>query len=815
MSGLIQDLRFALRQLRNKPGFAFTAVLTLALGIAANVTIFSAVNGLILRPLPVPHAEQIAVLAAQQQGAPLGVYFLSYPELLDLRKQANVFSDLFASQVALGGMSADNKADDFVGSYVTGNYFSGLAVKPALGRLFLPGEGEHAGSEVQIILGYSYWQKRFAGSSNVIGKQVLVDGKPATIIGVAPEEFHGTSFALNMDAYLPMSMAAPDDPNMWTSRDDRQWMVMGRLKPGVPISQAQSSINLIAARLAGEYPATEKGINIQVVSERLSHPVPMPNNIVAVIAGLFLSLAVVVQLLACVNVANILLVRATARESEMAIRTAMGASRARLITQVLLESMLLAMFGAVVGIALGTSATHWLADLRLASFIPVTLDFGLDWRVLAYAIAAALCTGMVVGLWPALRVARCNVNQALREGGRSGSAGAARHRVRSILVGAQMACSLVLLIIAGLFTRSLQAVQHMYLGFEPDHLLNVILDPHEIGYDQARTNAFYKELEDRARALPGVQSASLAYSVPMGNYSTGDAIKIEGHPTPIGQQPPVIMNNFVDAGYFETMKIPLLRGRAFTDFDNETSPHVAVVNQTMAAQFWSNQDAIGKRFEAKGSFWQVVGIAQNGKYAFIGEDARPFFYLPLKQSFVSMRVLQIRTSMVPQALIAEVQQVIKSLDPGLPTFSLLTMNDSLAGANGFMIFRMGAVLASCIGGLGLIMAAVGVYGVVAFAATQRTREIGIRVALGATRGQVLKLVLRQGLWVIAAGAALGVLATAGITRGIANLLVGVSATDPLTFIAATLFLAVVALYACYVPARRAMKVDPMVALRYE
>ena len=815
MSGLIQDLRFALRQLRNKPGVAFTAVLTLALGIAANVTIFSAVNGLILRPLPVPHAEQIAVLAAQQQGAPLGVYFLSYPELLDLRKQANVFSDLFASQVALGGMSADNEADDFVGSYVTGNYFSGLAVKPALGRLFLPGEGEHAGSEVQIILGYSYWQKRFAGSSNVIGKQVLVDGKPATIIGVAPEEFHGTSFALDMDAYLPMSMAAPDDPYMWTSRDDRQWMVMGRLKPGVPISQAQSSISLIAARLAGEYPATEKGINIQVVSERLSHPVPMPNNIVAVIAGLFLSLAVVVQLLACVNVANILLVRATARESEMAIRTAMGASRARLITQVLMESMLLAMFGAVVGIALGTSATHWMADLRLASFIPVTLDFGLDWRVLAYAIAAALCTGVVVGLWPALRVARCNVNQALREGSRSGSAGAARHGVRSILVGAQMAGSLVLLIIAGLFTRSLQAVQHMYLGFEPDHLLNVILDPHEIGYDQARTNAFYKELEDRARALPGVQSASLAYSVPMGNYSTGDAIKIEGHATPIGQQPPVIMNNFVDAGYFETMKIPLLRGRAFTDFDNETSPHVAVVNQTMAAQFWSNQDVIGKRFEAKGSFWQVVGIAQNGKYAFIGEDARPFFYLPLKQSFVSMRVLQIRTSMAPQALIASVQQVIKSLDPGLPTLSLLTMNDSLAGANGFMIFRMGSVLASCIGGLGLIMAAVGVYGVVAFAATQRTREIGIRVALGATRGQVLKLVLRQGVWVIAAGAALGVLATAGITRGIANLLVGVSATDPLTFIAATLFLAVVALYACYVPARRAMKVDPMVALRYE
>lgn len=815
MTGLLQDIRFALRQLRTKPGFAFTAVLTLALGIAANVTIFSAVNGLILRPLPVSHAEQIAVLAAQQQGAPIGVYFLSYPELLDLRKQADVFSNLFASQVALGGMSADNNADHFVGSYVSGNYFSGLNVKPALGRLFLPGEGEHAGSEAQIVLGYSYWQKRFAASSNVIGKQVLVDGKPVTIIGVTPKEFHGTSFALNMDAYLPMSMAAPDDPSMWTSRDDRQWMVMGRLKPGVSISQAQSSISVITARLASEYPATEKGVNVQVSSERLSHPVPLPNNIIAVIAGLFLSLAIVVLLLACVNVTNILLVRATARESEMAIRTAMGASRARLITQVLMESMLLAMFGAVIGIALGASVTHWMADLRLASFIPVTLDFGLDWRVLAYAIAAALCTGVFVGLWPALRVARSNVNQALREGGRSGSSGVARHRVRSILVGAQMAGSLILLIVAGLFARSLQSVQRMYLGFEPGHVLNVILDPHEMGYDQARTNAFYKELEDRVRPLPGVQSPSLAYSVPMGNYSTGDAVKIEGHPTPGGQQPPVIMDNLVDPAYFETMKIPMLRGRAFTDFDNEASTHVAIVNQTMAARFWPNEDALGKRFETKGTLWQVVGIAENGKYAFIGEDARPYFYLPLKQSFVSMRVLQIRTSMTPEALIAPVQQVIKSLDPSLPVFSLLTMNDSLAGANGLMIFRMGALLASCIGCLGLMMAAVGVYGVVAFAASQRTREIGIRVALGATREQVLKLVLRQGVWVVLAGAALGLLATVGISRGIANLVVGVSATDPLTFIAATLFLIGVALYACYVPARRAMKVDPMVALRYE
>ena len=815
MSGLLQDLRYALRQLRKSPGFSFAAVLTLGLGIAVNVTIFSAVNGLILRPLPVPHPQQIAVLAEQQQGAPLGVYFLSYPELLDLRKQAHTFSDLFAYENTLAGMSADNIADHFVGSYVSGNYFSGLGVKPALGRLFLPGEGERPGSEGEIVLGYSYWQKRFGGSSSIIGKQVLVDGKPATIIGVVQKEFRGTSFALNMDAYLPMSMSGLNDPSMWTIRDDRQWIVMGRLKPGISIAQAQNSVSLIAARLASAYPATEKGISMQVISERLSHPVPLPNNMVEVIAGLFLSLAVIVLLLACVNVANILLVRATAREGKMAIRSAMGASPARLITQVLVESILLAMLGAIAGIALGALATRSIANFPVPSFVPLSLDLSLDWRVLTYTISAALLTGVVVGLWPALRVVRSNVNQTLREGGRSGSSGVARHRTRSVLVGAQMAGSLTLLIIAGLFARSLQRVQNMYLGFEPDHLLNVILDPHEIGYDQSRTTTFYNELKERVRALPGVQSVSLAYDVPMGDNLWSDTIKIEDHALQPGEQPPLVMDNFVDPDYFGTMKVPLIRGRGITEFDNEGSTHVAVINQTMAQRFWPNQDAIGKRFETRGSTWQIVGIAQNGKYSLIGEDERPFFYLPLKQNFFSMRTLEIRTSVDPDALAASVQQVIKSLEPGLPIYAVVTMHDSLAGTNGFLIFRIGALLASCIGGLGLIMAAVGVYGVVAFAASQRTREIGIRIALGATRAQVLRLVLRQGVWVVTAGTLLGLVAAVGVSRGIASLLVGVSATDPLTFLAATLFLIAVALCACYLPARRAMKVDPILALRYE
>jgi putative ABC transport system permease protein len=820
MNVLLQNLHSAFRQLTKKPGFTAVVVVTLALGIGANVTIFGILNGLLLRPLPVPKPKQIAVLAAEQPGASIGVYFyfLSYPELLDLRKQSDAFSDLFAYQVALDGLSADNRADHLLASYVTGNYFSALGLTPTLGRFFAPGEGETQGSESTVVLDYSYWQKRFAGSSDVIGKQVLIDGKPATIIGVTPKEFHGTAFALNMEAYLPMSMAGISDPAMWTERGDRQWIVLGRLKPGVSVAQAQNSVRVIAARLAQQYPASDKNLTINVIPESLSHPVPLPNDLVEIVAGLFLFLAALILLLAGVNVANILLVRANAREGEMAIRTALGASRTRLITQMLTESVVLALFGAAGGIALGAWACRAISDLRLASLLPINLDFGLDWRVVSYALAVALGAGLLVGLWPALRVARSRLNDALREVGRSGDSGRSRHRIRNLLVAGQMAGSLMLLIVAGLFVRSLQSMERMYLGFSPDHVLNVVLDPHEIGYDKARTISFYKELEDRVRALPGVQSASLAYSVPMGNYSDASSVTIEGHPIAPGQSPPLVAFNTVDSGYFTTLKIPLLHGRSFTDSDNESSVHVAIINQTMAQRFWPQQDPIGKRFavgQTGSTPWQVVGVAGNGKYQFLAEDPQPYFYVPLAQQFMPMRALQLRTSIAPGALIVPVQEVIKSIDPGLPIFSLRRMEDALEGANGFLVFRVGAVLASSIGLMGLVLAIVGVYGVVAFAASQRTREIGIRIALGASRRQVLRLVLRQGVWVVLSGAGLGLLVTLAFSRYVANLLVGVSATDPVTFVSATVFLVAVGAYACFVPARRAMRADPMVALRYE
>jgi predicted permease len=385
-------------------------------------------------------------------------------------------------------------------------------------------------------------------------------------------------------------------------------------------------------------------------------------------------------------------------------------------------------------------------------------------------------------------------------------------------VVAQVGGSLVLLIVAGLFARSLMRAQRANLGFEPDHVLNVTLDPKEVGYDEARTKNFYRDLEARVRALPGVQTASLAFSVPMGNVNDASSIYIEGHPLAAGQQPPVVVYNRVDAPYFDTMRVPLLRGRAFRENDDEKAPLVAIVNQTMARQFWPNEDAIGKRFSLKsatGPFAEIVGVAGDGKYVFIGSDREPYFYIPQAQNFTAYRTLQVRSSVRPETLITQVQSEVRALDPSMPISDVRTMRESLSGGNGFFIFRVGAILAAAMGFLGLTLAVVGVYGVVSFAASQRTHEIGIRIALGADRRDILRLVLRQGMLLVIGGVLSGVLLAWVLTRSMATLLVGVSPTDGLTFVTATLLLAGIGLWACYAPARRAMRVDPMVALRYE
>ena len=631
--------------------------------------------------------------------------------------------------------------------------------------------------------------------------------------------FHGTNFALDFDGYLPMNMRPHEDAaKFWSDRTSRELIVMGRLKQGVSLRQAQISMNVVSGRLAEQYPATDRGVTVRVIPERLARPQPFANNIVPFVAGIFLVLAALVLLLACVNVANILLVRATMRQREMAIRAALGAGRGRLIRQVLTESIMLALFGGAGGLVVGVWASGAIASLLPASRFPVRLDFSFDWRVFAYAMAAALLTGTLMGVWPALRAGRADVNGVLHGGGRSDTAGVGRHRVRSVLVVAQVGGSLVLLIVAGLFVRTLFRAQRAYLGFDPNNVLNLTLDPREVGYDEARTKSFYRDLEARVRALPGVQSASLASSVPMGNGNYGSSIYIEGHTLAPGQQPPVVIYNRVDAPYFDTMRVPLLRGRAFLENDDEKAPLVAIVNQTMARQFWPNEDPLGKRFSLKsatGPFVEIVGLTGDGRYVFIGWDKEPYFFVPLAQNYTGYRTLQIRSSVPPENLITQVQSAVQVLDPNMPVSDVQTMWQSLSGGNGFFIFRVGAIVAASRGILGLTLAVVGVYGVVSFAASQRTREIGIRMALGADQRDILRLVLRQGLMLVMGGVLAGVLLAWALTRSMVTLLIGVSPTDALTFVTATLLLGGIGLWACYAPARSAMHLEPTVALRHE
>ena len=817
MNAFWQDVRYALRMLVKSPMLTVIVILTLALGIGANTAIFGIVNGFLLRPLPAKSPGQIMVVAGKMANDTIGISTLSYPELTDLRDQAPVFSDVFASATSIGGLSFAGKTEEFVFCYVTGNYFTALGIQPELGRFFVPPQGEMGGKDPYIVLSHSYWQKRFGGDANIIGKQALLDGEEAIIIGVAPKGFEGTQFAVDMEGYAPLNMMA-GAAKFWPDRTARSLSVLARIKSGVSLSEVESSVSVVAQRLAEQYPATDKGVTLRVIPERFARPQPFTTNIVPFIAGLFLVLAGLVLLLACMNVANILLVRATVRQREMAIRAALGAARARLMRQLLTESMVLALLGGVGGLLLGKWASGTIPLLLpQTKGIPIHLNFSFDWRVFLYALAAVLFTGTVMGLWPALRASRADVNAVLHGEGRSDSAGSSRHRLRSVLVVAQVGGSLVLLIVAGLFVRSLMGAQRTYLGFDPDHVLNVTLDPNQAGYDEVRANSFYKELEQRASALPGVTDASLAVTVPMGLSSISSNVYVEGRVLPPGQQAPLVFYNAVDAGYFDTMRVPLLRGRAFTQNDDEKAPYVAIVNQTMSKEFWPNQDAIGKRFSVKatGPFMEVVGVAADGKYIFLGWSHQPYYYVPVAQNYQSYRTLQLRTSVPPESLIPQVENEIHRIDPAVPVSDIRSMKESLAGANGYFLFRVGATLATSMGILGLILAVVGVYGVVSYAASQRTHEIGIRMALGANRWNILRLVLRQGLLLVTAGVVVGLALAWALTRSMATMLIGVSPTDALTFSTTTLLLAAVGFWACYAPARRAMRLDPMRALRHE
>lgn len=816
------DIRYAFRTLTKNPNFAIIGIVTLALGMAVNTALFSVINGFLLRPLPVPHPEQITVFSLQQASLP-DFHRVSYPDFEDLRAQTDAFSDIFAYRVALVAISVDQKADHSIVSRVSNNFFSALGVQPAYGRLILPSEGLTPGADPIMVLGYSYWRKRFGNDPGVVGKKVEVNGRPFTVVGVAAQDFHGTYSVLDMDAYIPFSAETAEDPDatvqkIWQSRGSRTLTLMGRLKHGVDIKHAEAALGVVAQRIAQQHPDTEKGLTVQLYPEKLARPEPDPHNPVPVAAIAFMAMAGLVLLVACFNIANVLLVRATVRQREMAIRAALGAGHGRLVRQYLTESLLLAFLGGGAGLLLGSWAAGLLSSLRLGTDLPIQFDFHPDARVYLFALTAVLLTGLVVGIMPALRAARTDVIAVLHEGGRGSSSGPRRQLARNALVVAQVAGSLVLLIVAGLFVRSLQKAQKINLGFNPEHVLDLSVDLAQIGYKEPQARQVYREMDQRIRALPGVESVAEAFIVPLGYVSAGDRVWVQDHSYQPGQQPPEVSYNMVTPSYLDTLQIPLLRGRRFSDADGQTAPPVAIINQTMAKKFWPGEDALGKRFGTKGAngpYIEVVGIVQDGKYQNVAEDSQPFFYLPIEQSFVSMRTIHVRTSVPPESLALQIESVFHELSPDLPVTQVQTMTEALQGANGFFFFRFGAQLTAVMGVLGLILAVVGIYSVVSYAAVQRTQEIGIRMAMGAAPLDILKMVLRQGLLVVGLGLAFGLLIALAGTRVMGTLIVGIKPTDPLTFGVVALLLTAVALFACWIPAYRATRIDPLVALRYE
>ena len=820
MGTLIQDIRVALRMFVKNPGFSAVVVLTLALGIGANTAVFSIVNSFLFSPLPVKDPGRLIVMAYEDPKAAFP-HEVSNADLRDFEAHSEVTSDMTAFLVNFAGLSTGERSERVFVTFAKGNYFSVLGIQPALGRLFLPNEGQTAGADPVIVLGHAYWQRRFDGDPSVVGKSVNLNGQPVTIIGVAPKPFFGTFYIVDSEVYAPLGMFASSAGSMdiLTDRTQRQLRVLAHLKPGVSMAQASASLQVIADNLARAYPQTDAGLKMDLIPEKLARPEAASASFWPVIASVFMCLVGLVMLVTCVNVTNLLLSRASIRAKEMAVRASLGAGRLRLFRQLLTESLLLSGMGAVGGALIGLWLMKWVEGIRLPGDMALRTTQPFDWRMFLFVGSLAAISGLLAGLVPAWRATRVDLNDTLREGGRSVTGGAAHNRARSILVVAQTAGSLVVLIMAGLFLRSLQHAQRVDLGFKPEHLMNLTIDVHELGYDEQRGTNFYRELGSRVRALPGVESAAFAYSVPMGYYTAGrNPLWNESqHGVPASQVPAVGFNK-VDADYFRTMGIQMIRGRAIDERDQSSTLLVAVVNDYLAEKLWPGQDPIGHHFRPgmdDAPDIEVVGEAKYSKRVFIAEDPGPYYYVPLTQNYSSVRVLHIRSLLPAGDIARQVQTQVHTLDPNLPVFDVMPMTESLEGGNGYFFMRIAATFAGALGGLSLLLAVVGMYGVISYAVNQRIHEIAVRIALGAQKQNIFGMVIGYGLKLVVAGLAIGVGLAAGLSRFLSTLLVNTGALDPLAYVSASLLLVIVAALGCYVPARRAVRVDPMVALRYE
>jgi predicted permease len=820
MSSIWQDIRFSIRALIKNPSFAVLAIATLSLGIGAGTTIFSLVNGLLLRPLPGNKDNSRLFAIAFSSPSDRDLHGVSYLDFMDYRAQADAFQDMTAYMLGGEVMTADNRSDRIILNYVVADFFSTLGLQSTIGRVFHTGEGDHPGTGPFMVLGYSFWQRRFEGDRDVIGKTVTIRGKPITIIGVAPKELIGPYTPIETDAYLPLGAIgiASQQIEFFTKRDRSDLKVLARPLPGIAKEQAEASLQVIADSLGREYPVTNRKVRVSMVPERLARPDPKDSAGSMLIAVVFIAMVGLTLIVTCVDVANLVLVRATGRRKETALRAALGAGRWRLLRQWVTESLVLSSFGGVGGAALGWMLSRMAGRIQLPDSVPIRLNLNFDWRVFGCIAVITLLSGIVVGAAPALRAFRLDLSSTLRGGGQSGLLATHRGSMRGALVIAQVTAAFVVLTAAALFLHSLTSAEGMDLGFQPKGILNLAMDAGQLSYDQAHGAALFRDIKDRIRALPGVESATFASTVPISFYLEEAAVRKENQITFPDRQATFMLYNKVDEDYFRTMQIPILLGRAFSPTDTVSSQRVAIVNETFAKAAWPDQDPIGKRFiagKSNASPVEVVGVVKNGRYGSLAEDPQPSFFLPIAQSYSASQVLQVRSAQSPASLTNTIEHEIRALNPNLPVFDVMTMEQSLGGHNGFFLLRVGVLVAGCLGMLCLLLSIVGVYGVISYSTSLSTHEIGVRMALGAQRGDVLRLVLGQGLKLVGIGLACGMAISLTVTHLIAGLLYRIGATDATAFLGVFILLSLAGCLACCLPAWRATRVDPMVSLRLE
>jgi predicted permease len=808
----LQDLRFGFRILRRSPGFALLAILCLTLGIGANAAVFSWIEGILFRPYPlVAHQDRLVAISGTSPDEPRGTA-LSWPDYLDLQRNCTLCETTFVSKITGTTLSIGERAERTTGSIVSANYFDAIGVHPILGRGFLPGEDQGQSAHPVAVISYQLWQDRFGGDPQIVGKTQRFDGIVHTIVGVAPEGFYGTFVGWAMNFWVPVSMEDLFEGGGYKLEDrGARWIESyARLKPGLTLQQAQQEVSAVGQRIEADYPATNRGRGF-----RLWPLWATPfNNAGTLLPTLEIMLLVVVfvLLIACANVGNLLLVRSFARRQEISVRLAIGAGRGRLWKQLLTEGFVLSVFGAAGGLLMAYWCRHLLVLLYPArGGVRMHLPGELDWRVLALSAVVSLLTTILLGVVPAMQTGKINLAQSLKMEAAGVVGGRGRAWVRSGLVLVQVSLSFILLVGAVLLLQSLLRVRTASPGFTTQAVQYTAVDLISAGYDTTRAQTFQDTLLDRVRALPGVESAAFARLVPLSYVSSFEApIAVDGY-TPPPNESPMVQFNEVGPDFFTTLGIPLVSGREFTRADDDKTAPVAVVNETMAARFWNSRVPLGDRVQVKGRSYTIVGIAKDAKYDSVRENPRPFFYLATRQAGRRGSVLFVRTTLGPEVMGPALAREVHNLDPNLAPYEVITMQQQLDRSTSSQMVAV--TLVAVLAGLALLLAAIGLYGVMSYAVSQSTRELGMRMALGAGASNLLRLVLGRGLALTGAGVLLGAAAALLLTRLLGNLLYKVSPRDPLAFGSAVAVMAIVSLAACFLPAWRATRTDPAQILR--